>query len=88
MKKNRIGFLDLIIPFVVAYSFMSILVFNLKLNERVGFLFCVLLSLSSFLLMYGLFAFLRDFNHVLSDLSINIFNLFKKIIKYENDKNI
>lgn len=83
MKKNRIGFLDLIIPFVVAYTFMTILVFNLKLNERVGFLFSVLLSLSSFLLMYGLFAFLRDFNHVLSDLSVKIFNFFKKLIRYD-----
>lgn len=81
MKPNRIKFTDLVIPFVCAYIFMYVMYSIFGNVEDISFIVVLLITASSFFLMYGLFAFVRDFSHVLSDFTSKTIDLFKKIFK-------
>ena len=80
MKPNRIKFTDLVIPFICAYVFMYVMYSIFGNVENISFIVVLLITASSFLLMYGLFAFVRDFSHVLSSFSDSVIKLFKDVI--------
>ena len=78
--KNKITYLDLIIPFCIAYIFMQI-IYNLffRISDS-PFIAMITITLLSFILMYGLFYFMRDFSHLLKKILSGIYNILKDIL--------
>ena len=78
--KNKITYLDLIIPFCIAYIFMQI-IYNLffRISDS-PFIAMITITLLSFILMYGLFYFMRDFSHLLKKILLGIYNILKDIL--------
>lgn len=84
MKNNkRIKFLDIVVPFCMAYIFMFILYSILWNQNDINFFIVLLISTCSFFVMYGMFAFLRDFVHVLTDFNKKVIEIILKILKYD-----
>jgi len=80
-NKNKITFNDLVIPFCVAYLFMNIIYNVFYDNISSDFISMITITSLSFILMYGLFAFFRDFSNVLKDFSIKLYKLLKDVVK-------
>lgn len=59
-NKNKITFLDLVIPFCVAYIVMSLLYTHIRPMSENSFLDVFVICLLAFFIMYGLCSFVRD----------------------------
>lgn len=82
-NKNKITFLDLVIPFCVAYTIMMIIYTYIKPMNENSFIDVIVICLFSFMIMYGVCSFIRDWviigKRIVIKYTEKIVELFNKV---------